>query len=117
MPFRQLATAELANLLSVLSHPQRIRIIEELRSQEHDVNFLADALGTSHSRVSQHLALLRNHRLVETRREGRHVYYHLSRGELATWLVQGLDFVEAELAHNESVRGAVNEARAEWTRR
>jgi DNA-binding transcriptional ArsR family regulator len=114
MPFRELATSELASLLSVLAHPQRIRIVEELRRQEHDVNFLAEALAISHSRVSQHLALLRSHHLVETRRDGRHVYYHLSRPELASWLLNGLDFVEAELARNESVRDALSEARNAW---
>ena len=71
MPERTLVTKELAQLLGVLSHPHRIRIVEELRAGECDVKSLQELLGISHAGVSQHLALLRAHRLVEERREGR----------------------------------------------
>lgn len=115
MTVRAVATRELADLLGVLAHPHRVRIIEELRLGEHDVNFLAGALEVSHSRVSQHLALLRSHRLVRERRDGRHVFYCLANPELARWLLDGLDFVEAELSRNEEIRAAVHSARDLWS--
>lgn len=115
MTVRTVATRELASLLSVLAHAHRVRIVEELRQGEHDVNFLADALAVSHSRVSQHLALLRSHRLVRERRDGRHVFYSLANPELARWLVAGLNFVEAELTRNDEIRDAVHRARDLWT--
>ncbi|MSQ97144.1 MAG: ArsR family transcriptional regulator [Gemmataceae bacterium] len=77
MPHRNLVAKELAGFLGVLSHPHRIHIIEELRDGERDVNSLQAALGISHSGVSQHLMLLRAHRLVNERRQGRRVFYHL----------------------------------------
>jgi DNA-binding transcriptional ArsR family regulator len=49
MPHRVLVAKGLADFLSVLSHPNRIRIIEELRDGERDVKSLQDALGVSHS--------------------------------------------------------------------
>lgn len=49
MPHRLLVTKELADLLGVLAHPHRIRIIEELRASERDVNSLQEALAISHS--------------------------------------------------------------------
>ncbi|MCP6768773.1 metalloregulator ArsR/SmtB family transcription factor, partial [Klebsiella pneumoniae] len=67
MPHRDLVTKELAELLGVLAHPHRIRIIEELRDGEHDVNSLQQVLGISHSGVSQHLMVLRASRLVSVR--------------------------------------------------
>ena len=38
VPYRVLVANELADLLGVLAHPNRIRIIEELRDGERNVN-------------------------------------------------------------------------------
>lgn len=94
MPARILVAKELAELFKLLSHPDRIRLVEELRSGEQDVSSLADALGLTGPRVSQHLGLLRTHRVVAERREGRHHFYQLSQPEIASWIVGGLAFLE-----------------------
>jgi DNA-binding transcriptional ArsR family regulator len=109
-----LVTKELADLLGVLAHPHRIRIIEELRETERDVNSLQAALGISHSGVSQHLSVLRAHRLVAERREGRHVYYHLRHPRLARWLIEGIEFVAGTQEVAEDVRQAIESIRARW---
>jgi DNA-binding transcriptional ArsR family regulator len=114
MPQRDLAVEELADLFGVLGHPQRVRIIEELRDGEHDVNFLTNVLGCAHSRVSQHLSLLKAHRLVRTRRDGRHVFYRLANPRIATWLLDGLDFTEAALLEPGKMRMALDSAREAW---
>lgn len=114
MPFRVSVAEQLAQLLGALAHPHRVRIIEELRSEERDVNALQLALGITHSRVSQHLGVLRSLQIVAERREGRHVYYSLVQPEMAAWLLQGLDFVEARLAEAEAMRSAVAKAREVW---
>jgi DNA-binding transcriptional ArsR family regulator len=114
MPSREIATQELASLFGALSHPQRVRIVEELRQGELDVNQLADLLRCSHSRVSQHLALLKAHRLVEPRREGRHVHYSLVAPEVARWVLEGLDFTEAALLEPGRVQRAMASAREAW---
>ncbi|MBL8176094.1 MAG: helix-turn-helix transcriptional regulator [Bryobacterales bacterium] len=115
MPTRAFVSKELAKLLGVLSHPHRIRIIEELRDGERDVNSLQSVLGVSHSGVSQHLSLLRSHRLVEERREGRHVFYHLSQPALARWLTGGLDFLEGSATQVSELRDAVEATKSLWT--
>jgi DNA-binding transcriptional ArsR family regulator len=114
MPEPFLVTKELADLLGVLAHPHRIRIIEELRETERDVNTLQTALGISHSGVSQHLSVLRAHRLVAERREGRHVFYHLRQPKLARWLVDGIEFVAGTQEVAEDVRLAIETMRAKW---
>jgi DNA-binding transcriptional ArsR family regulator len=114
MPEPFLVTKELADLLGVLAHPHRIRIIEELRETERDVNTLQGALGISHSGVSQHLSVLRAHRLVAERREGRHVYYHLRQPRLARWLVDGIEFIAGTQEVAEDVRQAIESMRAKW---
>jgi DNA-binding transcriptional ArsR family regulator len=114
MPARGLVTAELARLLSVLAHPQRIRIVEELRERELDVNSLQELLTVPHSRVSQQLSILRSMRVVLERRQGRHVYYRLAQPELAAWLLAGLKFVEGPFANVDQIRDALDEARRLW---
>jgi DNA-binding transcriptional ArsR family regulator len=114
MPHRLLVTKELADFLGVLAHPHRIRIIEELRGSERDVNSLQDALAISHSGVSQHLMVLRSHRLVSERREGRHVFYHLRQPEIASWLMEATRFLEQESAAAAELRRAIGKTRKNW---
>jgi DNA-binding transcriptional ArsR family regulator len=75
-----------------------------------------NVLQTRQSRVSQHLSLLRAHRLVKSRRVGRHVYYRLVSPSIAGWLRDGLRFIEAELLHDEDIHSAVEKAREVWSK-
>ena len=114
MPHRALVTKELADLFRVLSHPHRIRIIEELRDGEHDVNSLQKVLGISHSGVSQQLMVLRANRLVSERREGRHVFYQLREPEIAGWLLEATRFLERVTASADELRKAIGKTRKQW---
>jgi DNA-binding transcriptional ArsR family regulator len=106
-------TRELAELLAPLGHPHRIRIIQELRDGESDVKSLQDSLGISHCGVSQHLMVLRAHRIVTERRQGRHVYYRLRRPEMASWLLDATEFLEQESEALE-LREAIRKTRRAW---
>lgn len=114
MPFRTIVNRELSSLLGVFSHPDRLALVEELREGERDVAGLTEALEISQSRASQHLSLLRSHRLVIERREGRHVYYRLAEPGLADWLLGGLRFVEGGADRALEVRSAVARSREAW---
>lgn len=115
MPYRFLAATKLAEFLSAIAHPRRVQIVEELRSGETDVGSLQVKLGISHSNVSQHLAVLRTHRVVAERREGRHVFYRLCSSELAEWLVDGMRFVPEATELNEEVKNALRDAKLVWS--
>ena len=112
---RLFATRELARLLGVLAHPERIRLLHELRDRELDVNSLQRVLEVAHSRVSQNLSILRSHRIVAERREGRHVYYRLVQPKISVWLLEALEFLERDAALNDEIRSALCRARAEWS--
>lgn len=114
MPFRSLVTKELAELFGVLSHPLRIRIIEELHTGEKDVNSLAEILQISSSGASQHLALLRAYRLIVERKQGRNVFYHLRHEDLASWALEGLKFAGPQQEDAREFLSAVEKARALW---
>lgn len=114
MPFREIVTQELATLLGVLAHHDRIQIIEELYKGEREVKALQEKLQISHSRVSQHLSLLRSHKVVVERRQGRHVFYRLVKPELSLWLMDALKFIEFRLQHTDEILNAVESARNLW---
>lgn len=77
-----------AGLFKGLSHPFRIRILELLSaSDELTVGALQDQTGLESSHLSQHLSVLRRHRLVESQRRASHVYYRLSSRTIADLLV------------------------------
>ena len=57
----------------------------------------ADELDLPSPRVSQHLGLLRLHRMVEERREGRHHFYHLVQPQFAGWIIEGLNYIEGRM--------------------
>ena len=115
MPHRSVAAYEFALWLGTLSHPDRLRIIEELGAAERDVTSLSGRLGLPQARISQHLALLRAHRIVSVRREGRHVHYRLSQPDMAKWLNGGFAFLMASAEESDALREAVNRAREDWT--
>jgi DNA-binding transcriptional ArsR family regulator len=113
MPSRQVVAKELSEIFKAIAHPDRIRLIEELRTGEKDVNTLTELLDLPGPRVSQHLGLLRLHRLLEERREGRRHIYRLSQPEIAEWIVEGLDFVEGRMTGPS--RSVINSARRLWS--
>lgn len=113
MPSRQIIAKELAEVFRVIAHADRIRLIEELHRGEMGVNTLAETLSLPGPRVSQHLSLLRAHRIVEERRDGRHHLYKLIQPELARWIVDGIAFVEGRT--NAVPKSKINAARRLWS--
>lgn len=61
-----------------LSDPIRIKVIELLRQRELCVCDLCDALEISQSKLSFHLKNLKEANLVNSRQEGRWIYYSLN---------------------------------------
>ncbi len=113
MPDRQVVAKELAEIFKIIAHPDRIRMIEELGGGEKDVNTLVERLDLPGPRVSQHLGLMRAHRIVEERREGRHHYYHLVQPDIASWIIEALGFVEGRIVGVS--KSTISRARSLWT--
>jgi len=64
-----------AEILKVLGHPIRLKIVVGLCSQECNVKHIWECLGLPQATVSQHLALLKNKGVIEGKREGVEVHY------------------------------------------
>jgi len=67
-----------AEFCKTLSDANRLLIISELAKSELPVNELTRRLGLQQSNVSKHLAMMREHGLVNGRREGSTIYYSLA---------------------------------------
>lgn len=67
-----------ANLLKSMGNPARLMVLCQLTEGEKSVGELERAVPMSQSALSQHLALLRMHNLVKTRRSGQSIYYSLA---------------------------------------
>jgi ArsR family transcriptional regulator, lead/cadmium/zinc/bismuth-responsive transcriptional repressor len=65
-------------LLKMIADPTRLRILSALTATELCVCDIAVSVGLSESASSHQLRLLREHRLVSHRKEGRVVYYRLN---------------------------------------
>ena len=66
-----------AHLCKALAHPTRLLIIDQLRDGPVSVGELAERLSLAQSNISQHLSVLRDQRVVISRRDGNAVFYRL----------------------------------------
>jgi DNA-binding transcriptional ArsR family regulator len=71
------ALAKAADVIKVVGHPDRLRILEFLEEGERCVGEIQEVLELPQAIVSQHLAKMRGWNIVESRREGTHVFYHI----------------------------------------
>jgi ArsR family transcriptional regulator len=66
-----------AGVFQALAHPTRVAIVEYLRQGELSVGQLCEKVGVEQANASQHLAILRNKHIVETRKAGNQIFYRL----------------------------------------
>ena len=83
----------LADSFKVLGDPTRAGILLALGAGELCVCDLAELFNVTPGAISHQLRLLKAHRLVKPRREGKLVFYSLDDGHVATLLEQGLSHV------------------------
>ena len=65
-------------LMKVLANPDRLLLLCELAEGEKNVGELLEATGVQQPTLSQQLAVLREEALVDTRRDGKNIYYSLA---------------------------------------
>ncbi len=67
-----------SDILKVLGHPVRLKIVAGLLSESCNVKKIWECLGLPQATVSQHLALLKNKAIISGRREGVEVFYQVT---------------------------------------
>ena len=63
--------------LKAMSHPLRLKILCTLGDQEISVQDIVEHVGTSQSNISQHLAILRDKGILDSRKDANRVYYRV----------------------------------------
>lgn len=84
---------DLAELYKIFGDSTRIKILYALFDEERGVGDIADSLGMTMSAISHQLRILKQARLVKSRREGKMVYYSLADDHVKTIFSQGLDHI------------------------
>lgn len=74
----QASAAQAVALLKALSHPDRLILLCQLSQGEFCVGELEQKLGIHQPSLSQQLGILRQDGLVETRRDGKQMYYRIA---------------------------------------
>jgi ArsR family transcriptional regulator len=64
--------------MQAMAHPLRLKILCLVGNQELSVLEIVEAVGTSQSNVSQHLAVLRDNGLLAARKDGTRVFYRIA---------------------------------------
>lgn len=85
---KDLLYEQVARIGKALASPKRLELVELLAQGEKSVETLAVQAGIDMRLTSAHLKALREARLVETRRDGKYIYYRLSGRDVSQlWVV------------------------------
>jgi ArsR family transcriptional regulator len=82
--------ADISALFALLADPTRLRLVAALSAGELCVCDLAAATGLNRTRVSHQLRILREGRLVRSRRDGRVIFYTLDDDHVHDLLAMGI---------------------------
>ena len=85
---------DLAELFKVFGDSTRIRILFVLFEAEVCVCDLAQALNMTQSAISHQLKILKQCKLVKSRREGKSIFYSLADDHVRTIIAQVCDHIE-----------------------
>jgi len=85
----------IASILKILAHPQRLFILCTLMDTEKSVSEIESLCGASQSVVSQHLTRMRLEKIVDSRKSGNFVYYWISEPDVMKLIV----FLKAQFCH------------------
>lgn len=87
---------DLAELFKVFGDSTRIRILFVLFEAEVCVCDLAQALNMTQSAISHQLKILKQSKLVKSRRDGKSIFYSLADDHVRTIIAQGCEHIEEE---------------------
>jgi rhodanese-related sulfurtransferase len=99
---------QFARIGHALSSPKRLELLDLLCQCEKDVETLASNTGMSVANTSHHLQVLHGAALVESRKDGIHVYYRLSGSRVGDLFRDMQQLAENQLADVERIVNLLN---------
>lgn len=103
-------------ICKALGHPLRLAVVDSLKSRETSAAELIDALELSKANLSKHMALLIRGGIVESRREGRQLYYRLTDPEIHEACAIMRSILYRRLKQGEKLASAIHSASAAKSR-
>ena len=94
---------QFARIGKAVAHPKRIELLDLLCQSERSVEVLAEAAAMGVTNTSAHLRVLREARLVETRKEGTRVFYRLADETVCGFFLSLRDLARERFAEVEQV--------------
>jgi DNA-binding transcriptional ArsR family regulator len=73
---------EVADLLKLVAHPNRLKILCCLIDGDKSVSELEEFCGASQSSVSQYLAKMKSEKILSAKRDGKSIRYSLTNKEI-----------------------------------
>ena len=67
-----------AEMCKAFGHPKRLELINILRDKEMSASELGEKLGLAPGNLSQHLTMMKERRMLISRKEGNMVYYRIA---------------------------------------
>ena len=71
-----------AEMCKVFSHPRRLELINILREKEMSAGEIGERLRITPANLSQHLTMMKERRILVSRKEGNAVYYRITNPRL-----------------------------------
>jgi DNA-binding transcriptional ArsR family regulator len=102
--YRRCGVREFMNIAKALADENRVRALLALRTSELCVCQIIELLGLAPSTVSKHMSILKQARLVDTRKSGRWVFYRLAGNGSASEIQEAIAWVCKSLSGDTSVR-------------
>ena len=96
---------EFMNITKALADENRVRTLLALRKGELCVCQITEMFGLAPSTISKHLSILFQAGLVESRKDGRWIYYKLPGKGAPVAVLEAIDWVEKALDGNPRVAG------------
>lgn len=91
------------NITKALADEKRVRTLLALQPGELCVCQITELFGLAPSTISKHLSILFQAGLVESRKEGRWIYYQLPGKHAPVVVREALDWIQKALADNPQV--------------
>ncbi len=65
-------------MCGIFSSPRRLEILDTLRDKELTVTEILGSMSISKTNLSQHLTLMKDRGILNSRRDGQHIYYSVT---------------------------------------
>jgi len=95
---------EFMAVLRALADENRVRAVAALQGRELRVCQIVELLGLANSTVSKHMAILKQARLVDSRKDGRWIYYRLTDEEVLPEAAEATELLIRSLARDDTIR-------------